>query len=84
MCMTIHDKYIDSLKIWNDPDTNFIWQVEVEDKMFSWEESFEYVKKLNNENYGGYDNWKIPTYSELKTITTEKSFDNKKSKFTRF
>jgi len=56
-----------------------IWQVEIEDKKYVWDESFEYANKLNRENYGGYDNWRVPTIEELRTILTKESFENKQS-----
>ena len=66
-------------KVWQDPDTGLIWQVEIEDKEYSWDESFEYAKRLNAENYGGYSDWRVPTKDELRTILTEESFENPKS-----
>lgn len=65
-------------KLWLDKKTNLMWQVEI-----TYSTPFEYlsyVKKLNDENYGGYNNWRIPTISELKTISTNYGLTTDKNK----
>lgn len=38
-------------------------------KKFNWEEfSVDYINELNNEKYGGYDDWRVPTKYELRTL----------------
>lgn len=54
--------------LWLDKRTNLMWQVEITHSTLF--EYSSYVNKLNDENYGGYDNWRIPTINELRTITT--------------
>ena len=71
-------------KVWQDPDTGLIWQVEIyapkdNKDAFTWDESFEYADKLNRENYGGYSDWRVPSRDELNTLLTEESFRNEKS-----
>ncbi|MEA3228425.1 MAG: DUF1566 domain-containing protein [Campylobacterota bacterium] len=71
-------------KVWQDPDTGFIWQVEVYapkniEDCFSWEDSFRYAEKLNRENYGGYSDWRVPSIDKLRTVMSENFFKNKKS-----
>jgi len=66
-------------KIWKDPNTNLIWQVEIEDKAYIWDDIQEYVNKLNDENYCGYNRWRVPTLDELQTLITENSYRNFKS-----
>ena len=61
-------------KIWQDPDTGLSWQVEIENKKYSWYETFECAKKLSAKNYGGYSDWRVPNRDELMTILTEESF----------
>ena len=72
-------KVIENNKIWKDPDTDLIWQVEIDDKGYSFGEAFKYVEKLNHQNYGGYNNWRLPTIEELRTIVTENYYENSKS-----
>jgi len=69
----------DNQKVWQDPDTSLIWQVNVKNKRSKWIWIQEYVDKLNNEKYGGYNDWRVPTIDELKTILIQESFKNKKS-----
>ena len=66
-------------KVWQDIDTGLVWQVDVDGKYYIWPESFEYAKRLNREKYGGYDDWRVPSKDELKTILTEEGFENEKS-----
>ena len=61
-------------KVWQDPDTNLVWQVDVEDKRYKWDNIQQSADKLNRENYGGYSDWKVPTKDELKTILTQEEY----------
>lgn len=61
-------------KVWIDMDTSLTWQIEVDGKEYTWDEAFEYVQKLNNEQYCGYDDWRIPTLDELETLVTNEKY----------
>lgn len=61
-------------KVWIDTDTSLTWQIEVDGKKYTWDEAFEYIQKLNNEQYCGYEDWRIPTLDELNTIVTKESY----------
>jgi hypothetical protein len=63
-------------KIWQDSDTSLVWQLEMNSEKYDWNEIFDYVKKLNKEDYGGYNDWRIPTKKELETILSNKSYKN--------
>ena len=65
--------------VWQDPDTNLMWQVEIDERRFTWDEAFEYAKELNNKNYAGYNDWRVPSIEELETILTKESHKNKHS-----
>lgn len=58
-------------KIWEDTDTNLIWQVNVDVNRYDWNETFKYVNKLNKNIYAGYNNWRIPTIEELKSVISK-------------
>jgi hypothetical protein len=64
--------------VWQDPDTGLIWQKQVDDNKYTWQEAFEYAKKLNSQNYGNINNWRVPTIEELKTLITEEKSTNSK------
>ncbi|MGJ0303676.1 DUF1566 domain-containing protein [Aliarcobacter cryaerophilus] len=61
-------------KVWIDTDTSLTWQIEVDGKKYTWDEAFEYIQKLNNGQYCGYEDWRIPTLDELNTIVTKESY----------
>jgi len=65
--------------VWKDPDTILIWQVKIDKRDFTWDEAFEYAKELNRQNYGGYNDWRVPSIDELKTILTKEAYYNKYS-----
>ena len=60
---------------WQDLDTNLIWQIEVEDTLYEWKDIQKSADKLNSENYGGSNDWRVPTIDELKTILAEEKED---------
>ncbi len=62
-------------KIWRDPKTSMMWQVELDSEQYSWDESFEYAKKLNREKYCGYSDWKVPSINELNTIFSNRTYN---------
>ena len=35
-----------------------------------WDDATEFVKKLNNQKYGGYSDWRMPTIEELKSLVS--------------
>jgi hypothetical protein len=91
LAMTLREEFVHSNmysitkqagELWLDKRTNLMWQVEI--TCSTPFEYLSYVKKLNDENYGGYNNWRIPTISELRTISTKYGLTidkNKKSHF---
>ena len=61
---------------WLDKDTSLMWQVDINGEEYTLADALEYVEKLNNTMYGGYDDWKIPTIDELQTILTDNANKN--------
>lgn len=70
-------------KIWIDTYTNLMWQVDVDNNTYSFDDSLEYINKLNKEKYGGYNDWRLPTVDELKSITTSVHYISTKNKYNK-
>ena len=58
---------------WRDSDTNLIWQVKINKKEYNWKNAKRYCKTLS---LAGYDDWRLPTRKELRTILTKKPYKN--------
>jgi len=63
-----------SEKVWKDPATNYMWQVNIPKKEYNWWDAKDYCRNLN---YGGYSDWKLPTKDELSTIISSNSYPSK-------
>ena len=54
-------------KVATDNLTGLVWQKDyASDK--TWQEAFAYCKSLNNENYGGYSDWRLPNKNEVSSL----------------
>jgi len=66
---------IDSgITTWIDVDTGLMWEVktkETRDLIMSQKETQNYIDNLNIVEYGGYNDWRLPTLKELKTLLTK-------------
>ena len=51
--------------VWTDPDSGLMWQAGFIDERFRWSPAIEHCKSLN---YTGYDDWRLPSISELRTL----------------
>ena len=65
---------VENTKVWHDPVSDLVWQVNLNGKRFTYEETFSYAQELNQEKYGGYDNWRVPTINELKTLISKEKY----------
>jgi hypothetical protein len=55
---------------WLDPETGLMWQAATSDNKIGWQNVGSYAKQLNQLNYGGYSDWRVPTRFELETLNT--------------
>ena len=56
---------------WKDLETGLIWEMKNNyntNQVLSWKKCFDYAKKLNLDNYANYNDWRVPTIEELKTL----------------
>lgn len=67
-------------KIWFDEETGLMWQASIdsteEHGRLPWHEIFEYRDKLNLNNFGGFNDWRIPTFDELQTLFIQEPHSN--------
>ena len=87
-----YDSYIGATKVRcvrseDDPETAFefdfpfnagdlIWS-KVSDEQKDSDNAAQYCESLNEENYGGYNNWELPTIAELATLVKKSVCPNK-------
>ncbi len=57
-----------TIDTWMDNNTELRWQLDIEDRLFSWDEANDYVQNKNSMNYGGYSDWRLPTIEELERV----------------
>lgn len=68
-----------NLMVTRDPsfDTDFDSLPEkVNDGLVTWQHAFDYIKKLNNENYLGHNDWHLPNSIELKSLLNRQKSAN--------
>ena len=51
-----------------DKQTGLMWQRSASNDRIVWKGGFDYIDKLNTENFAGYNDWRYPTKDELATI----------------
>jgi hypothetical protein len=51
-----------------DEVTGLTWQQSHDTEIYYWAETQTVVDNLNNENYGGYNDWRVPTIKELYSL----------------
>lgn len=69
----INQNPIDSTLIVLDTTTNLIWMKKdfssIEKRFLSnWNEIFEWQQKMNSTNYAGFNDWRVPTIKEYRSI----------------
>jgi len=51
-----------------DKTTNLVWQQAGSESSLQWEESKHYIDRLNQEKFGGFEEWRLPTINELLSL----------------
>lgn len=63
-----------SLLFWEDVETSLFWELKdgsEREKLYNFWEAENYVKELNEKNYGGFSDWRIPEKDELESLFEE-------------
>ena len=64
-------------KVWTDPDTGLMWQVDISDNEYGWKGAINYCENLFLD---GYNDWRLPTIKELRTISQKNYYASKSDK----
>ena len=51
-----------------DVETNLVWQKDSAPERITWSEAQEYIQDLNEANFAGHNDWRLPTSDELLTL----------------
>jgi hypothetical protein len=72
----IENKFEDKGEIVVDHATGLMWQKSGSDKHLSYAKVKKYVKKLNDDQFAGYNDWRLPTIPELMSLLESKKQEN--------
>ena len=57
---------------YTDLSTNYTWSEKTgNDEGITWQQALDYCSGLNSENYGGFNNWHLPTITELRALVKD-------------
>lgn len=60
----------------HDLQTNLYWEVNSSLELMTWQEfSEEHINKLNERKFGGYEDWRVPSKDELRSLVNYNSID---------
>ncbi len=54
-----------------DGKSGLIWAKAISEESMPWEKAFSYAKRLNKERYAGYNDWRVPSLADFKSLTEE-------------
>ncbi|MEI6222928.1 MAG: DUF1566 domain-containing protein [bacterium] len=66
--VTIDKRFVFSNMIVKDKRTGLIWTRDANLGWQNWNDSLKLVKELNQRNYGGYSDWRLPSEKDLRTL----------------
>jgi hypothetical protein len=66
----VYTKSSDGLTV-KDEVSGLTWQQSHDTEIYYWAETQTVVDNLNNQNYGGYSDWRVPTIKELYSLWNE-------------
>jgi hypothetical protein len=66
----VYTRSSDGLTV-NDEVTGLTWQQSHDNGAYYWAESQNVINSLNEQNYGGYNDWRLPTIEELYSLWNE-------------
>lgn len=72
----IHNEYEDQGDVVLDHATGLMWQKSGSERELLYRDAQKYVKKLNSQKFGGYDDWRLPTIPELLSLLEPKKQSN--------
>jgi len=72
----IEKKFIDA-EVVIETNYNLMWQKLNSKQKLSWFEAKNLIQTMNNNSYGGFTNWRLPTVEEMTLLFSSKKFDGK-------
>lgn len=61
--------------VWVDKNTNLMWQLDIPSDLMTWNEANKYVFSMNQKQYCGYSDWRLPTIEEQEWVHKYKNLD---------
>jgi hypothetical protein len=75
------DKSVTDWVMVRDNVTGLIWEVKTDDDSihdksfkFYWIDTYSFIDQLNSDNFGGYNDWRLPSVKELSTLLNSASY----------
>jgi hypothetical protein len=68
----IQNDFKDQGEVVVDHATGLMWQKSGSDKHLTYKKAQAYIKKLNDEQFAGYDDWRLPTIPELMSLLEDR------------
>ena len=57
-----------------DNNTGLIWEIQENKKIYTIDESSNYIEELNKKQFATYKDWRLPTIEELETLIVDKAY----------